>query len=81
MLGWGLGAKPLETETSCRAPHSGQNILSVGIWAAQELQFMVLPFQRLLMPPFLKGCDEIPIVDSFLQRFHSLHGAWPTISS
>ena len=66
MLGWGFGAKPPETETSCLAPHSGQNILSAGIWAPQELQFMVLPFQRMLMPPFLKGCDEISIPDSIL---------------
>mgnify|MGYP005706645071 CR=1 FL=1 len=66
-IGWlgcmgcaGGGAKPLDAETSCRAPHSGQNMLSGGIWAPQELQFMMLPFQSLLKPPFLKGCDELP---------------------
>ena len=73
MLGCGLGANPPETETSCLAPHSGQNMLSVGIWAPQELQFMVLPFQRLLMPPFLKGCDEIPILDSIMRAFPQHH--------
>ena len=61
MLCWGPGANPLETDMSCLAPHSGQNMLSAGICAAHELQFMTSPFQGLLKPPFLKGCDEIPI--------------------
>ena len=42
---------------------------------------MVLPFQKVLEPPFLKGCDEIPIHDSILHRFQGAHKAPTTISS
>ena len=42
----GGGAKPPATEVSCRAPHSGQNMLSVGICSPHDPQFIFGPLCR-----------------------------------